>query len=104
MKIFADGGHFGTSIAPLSGPKIWHDGQIVALVVAETFEAASEAAARIAVRYDAEPPSVTIGSEGMTVKPVAEVDKTHKDPMLGDAEAAFGAAPVTVDAEYSTPT
>jgi hypothetical protein len=52
------------------------------LVVAETFEGASEAAARIAVRYDAEPPSVTIGSEGTTVTPVAEVDTTHK--VLGD--------------------
>jgi xanthine dehydrogenase YagR molybdenum-binding subunit len=103
-KIFADGGYFGTSIVPLSGPKIWHDGQIVALVVAETFEAASEAAARIAVHYDAAAPSAVIGSEGTTVKAVADVDKLHKDPVLGDAQAAFGAAPVTVDAEYSTPT
>jgi xanthine dehydrogenase YagR molybdenum-binding subunit len=102
-KIFADGGYFGTSIVPLSSPKIWHDGQIVAVVVAESFEAASEAAARIAVHYDAETPSAAIGSEGTTVKAVADVDKIHKDPTLGDAEAAFGAAPVTVDAEYSTP-
>lgn len=103
VKIFADGGRFGTSIVPLSGPKIWHDGQIVALVVAETFQAASEAARKIAVSYYAETPSVTIGSDGVTVKPVADVDKTHKDPTLGDAEAAHGAAPFTVDAEYSTP-
>jgi xanthine dehydrogenase YagR molybdenum-binding subunit len=62
VKIFADGGRFGTSIVPLTGPKIGHDGQIVALVVAETFEAASEAARKIAVSYEAEKPSVTIGS------------------------------------------
>ena len=46
----------------------------------------------------------TSGSPGTTVKPVADVDKKHKDPMLGDAEAAFSDAPVTIDAEYSTPT
>ena len=37
-------------------PKIWHDGQIVAVVVAETFEAAAEAAAKVGVAYDAEQP------------------------------------------------
>ena len=38
------------------------------------------------------------------MKAVADVDKKHKDPMLGDAEAAFAAAPVKVDAVYATPT
>ena len=37
-KIALDHGYMGTSIAPLSSNKIWHDGQIVAMVVAETFE------------------------------------------------------------------
>ncbi len=104
LGIFSKGGQAGSSIVPLNSAKIWHDGQIVAMVVAETFEAASEAARKIAVEYDEQPPTATFGSPGTTVKPVAEVDDKHKDPMLGDAESAFSGAPVTIDAEYGTPT
>jgi xanthine dehydrogenase YagR molybdenum-binding subunit len=104
LKTFSQGGQAGTSIVPLSSAKIWHDGQIVAMVVAETFEAASDAAARIAVQYDEQTPSATIGSKGVAIKPVAEVDNKHKDPTLGDAESAFASAPVAVEGEYATPT
>ena len=52
-KIVLDHGYMGTSIAPLSSNKIWHDGQIVAMVVAETFESAREAAHRLRVRIPA---------------------------------------------------
>lgn len=60
LKTFSGGGQAASSIVPLSSAKIWHDGQIVALVVAETFEAATEAADRILIRYDEEPPSATL--------------------------------------------
>ncbi len=104
IKTSSEGGQAGSSIVPLSSPKIWHDGQIIAVVVAETFEAAQEAAGKVGVEYEVEEPSATFGSQGATIKPVADVDKTHKDPILGDAEAAFAAAPVTIEAEYATPT
>ena len=52
-KIVLDHGYMGTSIAPLSSNKIWHDGQIVAMVVAETFESAREAAHRLQSRLSA---------------------------------------------------
>jgi xanthine dehydrogenase YagR molybdenum-binding subunit len=104
IKTSSEGGQAGSSIVPLSSPKIWHDGQIIAMVVAETFEAAQEAAGKVGVEYEVEEPSATFGSQGATIKPVGDVDKTHKDPILGDAEAAFAAAPVTVEAEYATPT
>jgi xanthine dehydrogenase YagR molybdenum-binding subunit len=103
LKTFSQGGQAGSSIVPLSGPKIWHDGQIIALVVAETFEAASEGAARLIVEYDEETPSATFDSPGCETKAVADVEKSHKDPKLGDAEAAFAAAAVKIDAEYGTP-
>jgi xanthine dehydrogenase YagR molybdenum-binding subunit len=103
LKTFSEGGQAGSSIVPLSSSKIWHDGQIVALVVAETFESASEAAAKIVIRYDEETPSATFGSPGTETKAVADVDKSHKDPILGDAEQAFDAAPIKVDANYGTP-
>ncbi|HEY1885808.1 MAG TPA: xanthine dehydrogenase family protein molybdopterin-binding subunit [Roseiarcus sp.] len=103
LKTFSGGGQAGSSIVPLSSSKIWHDGQIVALVVAETFEAASEAADKIVIGYDEEVPSAKLDSPGIETKAVADVDKKHKDPTFGDAERAFGAAPVKIDAEYETP-
>src|SRR5262245_43016402 len=40
VEFFANGGPASESIVPLADTKIWHDGQIVAMVVADTFEAA----------------------------------------------------------------
>ena len=48
-KLFSDGGYVGSTIMPLASDQIWHGGQIVAVVLAETFEAAREAAHRLEV-------------------------------------------------------
>src|ERR1700733_6462318 len=50
-----------TSIQDL-GPAIQHAGQIIAVVVADTFEAASEAAANIKATYSEQMPSATFGA------------------------------------------
>ncbi len=104
LKVFNEGGNGTTSVAPLSGPKIWYHSQIVALVVAETFEAANEAADRLKIEYDTGSPTASFGSKGTTSEPAAKVSKRHKDPEAGDAEAAFASAAVKVDHKYSTPT
>src|SRR4051794_6437443 len=103
-KLFSNGGFSCTSIKPLESAKIWHDGQIVAVVIAETFEAAREAGYRIKIQYDAEQPSATFDSAGVQVQAAAEVKKTHEDPKVGDFDGAFAAADVKIDAKYSTPT
>ncbi|MFO1349544.1 MAG: xanthine dehydrogenase family protein molybdopterin-binding subunit [Gammaproteobacteria bacterium] len=104
-KFFNEGGTASTSIVPLSSPKVWHDGQIVAMVVAETYEAAREAAYRVNVEYDAETPTATFDSPGTETVAVAKVaKKPHEDPKVGDAEAAFAGAEVKIDAAYYTPT
>ena len=106
MPFNENGGPAQTTIVPLSSPKIWHDGQIVALVVADRFEAARDAADRLKVAYDEETPSATFGSAGTTEKPLAEAKtkKSHENPAVGDFQAAFKTAPVTVEADYATPT
>jgi xanthine dehydrogenase YagR molybdenum-binding subunit len=93
------GGGPTTSIQDL-GPEIRHDGQIIAMVVAESFEAAREAAYRVDVSYDAQTPASTFDSAGVTIE---EVTKKEKLPQAGDADAAFEAAEVKLDAEYATP-
>ena len=50
-KTFSDKGYMGTTIAPLASPQVWHDGQIVAMVVADSFEAARDAAQRLDITY-----------------------------------------------------
>ena len=43
-KLFSDGGYASTTIQPLKSPDIVQSGQIVAIALADTFEAAREAA------------------------------------------------------------
>jgi len=98
VKYGAGGGGPTTSIQDL-GPHIRHDGQIVAMVVADTFEAAREAAYQVRIRYRAETPSASFGAAGLQ-----EENAKKELPNAGDAEAAFGAADVKIDVEYGTPT
>jgi xanthine dehydrogenase YagR molybdenum-binding subunit len=92
-----------TSLAPLQQRRIIHDGQIIALVVADTFQAASEAAAKIEVSYADEMPSASLASAGTETKPGAGASPMYEeDPANGDVDAAFAAAPVRLEAEYHT--
>jgi xanthine dehydrogenase YagR molybdenum-binding subunit len=101
---FSDKGYMGSSIAPMASDEIHHDGQIIALVVGESFEAAREGAHRLNVRYDAQRPSAGFDSPGSETVAGAQASKSHEDPKVGDAESAFAAAAVKVDARYETAT
>jgi xanthine dehydrogenase YagR molybdenum-binding subunit len=99
----APGGKGGTTTT-LESDQIWHDGQIIAVVVADTYEAAREAAHKVRTNYHEETPSPTFDSAGATVDPAASLDKHHEDPHVGDANGAFATADVKVEARYETPT
>jgi xanthine dehydrogenase YagR molybdenum-binding subunit len=88
----------------LESERIWHDGQIIAVVVADSYEAAREAAFKVRPHYVAEPPTATFGSPGLELEDPTERDKQHEHPRTGDAEAAFAAGAVKVDSRYATPT
>jgi len=92
----------GGETTTMQDAHIWHDGQIIAVVVAETYEAAREAALAVGVNYAEEQPSATFDSLGIEEQ-VREPGE-HKDFEIGDAEAAFAAAEVKIDARYGTPT
>ena len=68
----------------LESDRVWHDGQIVAVVVAETFEAAREAANKVVVRYEVEAPSATFDSPGVTTEP-HKLQPGSENPHKGDA-------------------
>lgn len=102
--LMAAGGYASTTILPLDGPEVWHDGQIVALVIADSYEAAREAAYKVRVRYEEQRPAGSFGWPGTTTEDAAEASKEHEDPSVGDIAAGFAAASEIVDAEYATPT
>ena len=101
MIEYRSGGGGPTSSIQDFGPEIKYGGQIIALVVAETFEAAREAAHRVHVTYQAEQPSATFDSPGVSEE---DISKQKDVPQAGDAETAYNAAEVKFDAEYETPT
>jgi xanthine dehydrogenase YagR molybdenum-binding subunit len=90
------------STTSLETDHIWHDGQIIAVVVADTYEAAREAANKVEVSYVQESPGATFGSPGVETQP--HKPEKGPDPNKGDAAGAFAAAPVKFEARYSTPT
>jgi len=96
--------YFSSSILPLASDKIWHDGQIVAVVLAESFEAAREGAFRLGISYAEEPAAAGFDSPGAETVAGKEASKQHDDPAIGDAQTSFDAATIKIDARYATPT
>ena len=82
VKFGGGGGGASTSIQDL-GPKIQHDGQIVGMVVADTFEAAREAAYKVHIDYKAEKPSATFKSPGVTEEDASKVVRDCQGPAAG---------------------
>lgn len=84
----------------MGGDEVFHYGQGIALVVAETQEVAREAARRVTVHYDEQPGRFDISN--------VEVQQDHKLGFLppvnrGDLDAALAQAEVVLDRTYTTP-
>jgi xanthine dehydrogenase YagR molybdenum-binding subunit len=86
----------------LGGPEIQHYHQAIAVVVAETFEQARAAAALIRIDYVREQGAFDLASLLGTAKP-GPITGGPGDTAVGDFASAFAAAPVRLDARYSTP-
>jgi xanthine dehydrogenase YagR molybdenum-binding subunit len=89
------------------GPEVQHYHQAIAIVVAETFEQARAATGLIGVQYAKEPGRFDLAAQANTAP-------LHGDgsgeggggppvDRVGDFEGAFAAAPVQLDATYTTP-
>ena len=86
----------------LGGPEIQHYHQAIAVVVAESFEQARAAAALVRVDYVREQGAYDLASLLDTAKP-GPITGGPGDTAVGDFASAFAAAPVRLDARYSTP-
>jgi xanthine dehydrogenase YagR molybdenum-binding subunit len=87
----------------LGGPEIDHYHQAVAVVVADTFEQARSAAELVKVDYEEAKGSFDLaaGKEAAGTAPSRGEDKPESS--VGDFAGAFAAAPVQLDATYTTP-
>src|SRR4051794_10230266 len=54
VRFSANGGYASSTIRPLDSEKIWYAGQIIAVVLADSFEAARDGAHRLSIAYKAE--------------------------------------------------
>ena len=102
-KFFTQGGPASNSVMPLGSADIAYGGQPIAVVLANTYEAARDAANRIIVTYEAAQPSATFGSAGAVGQQLSTQNPRHDDPAVGDFAAAYATAPVKLQAAYSTP-
>ena len=87
----------------LGGPEIQHYHQAIALVVAETFEQARAAAQRVRVKYVRADGAFDLAAAKNTATAPPRIVGGPSDTAVGDFAGAFAAAPVQLDATYTTP-
>ena len=92
-------GNFNTAML-LAGPRVQHYHQAVALVVAETFEQARDAAHLVRIKYDREQGVFDLGA----VRNKAATPKKDgtAETKVGNFAGAFASSPVRHDGEYAT--
>jgi xanthine dehydrogenase YagR molybdenum-binding subunit len=91
-------------LAVLQSPRVCYRGQIVAAVVADTLEAAREAARLVRVDYAEEPPDVVLRDDHPKLYRPDKVNPAFEtDTAQGDLDAGLSAAEHVVDAVYETP-
>jgi len=100
-KHILDFGHMATKFAPLGSNRIYYAGQIVAVVVAESFEIAQEAAAALDIEYASKRPTASLDSRGAREAKAKSMGESELE--AGHFEEAFSAATAKVDAWYQTP-
>jgi xanthine dehydrogenase YagR molybdenum-binding subunit len=98
----AKAGPFDFRLDVLQNDRVRYAGQPIGVVIAETLEAATEGAALLAPRYEAEP--VRAGLDGNeTFVPPAVGLGMPPEVRHGDAEAGLATAAQRIEATYETP-
>jgi xanthine dehydrogenase YagR molybdenum-binding subunit len=95
----------GSPFRPLESDQIQFDGQPIALVVADTFEHARDAAALIVATYDVAEPHTDLGKEYVnSYEPPKKRSGIPPAPKpRGDAEGAYSKAAFKISSDFSIP-
>jgi xanthine dehydrogenase YagR molybdenum-binding subunit len=91
-------GNFNTALL-LGGPRVQHYHQAVALVVAETFEQARDAASLVRIKYERDKGAFDL--RAVQNKATAP-KKDNGETKVGNFTGAFASSPDKLDAEYAT--
>ena len=96
------GGHGFQSLQPLLGDQVAYRGQPIALIVADTPVAATEAADLVVAEYEPEPFAVGLDADGATSVLQEEAIPLPflADVKVGDADAVFAESPVRVEGTF----
>ena len=89
------------SFLPLQDDRIRYNGQPIALVVADSFDHATEAAGRVRIDYETELAVADI--DDPTARPIDVPGAPSSGVGRGDAKGALAAAAVRMEAVYTTP-
>jgi xanthine dehydrogenase YagR molybdenum-binding subunit len=92
-----------TSVNYLATDEVHWNGQPVAVVVAETLEAARHAASLVRPTYQELPAAVDFATEASNAVPEKGNPLLQAGADKGDATVALAAAPFSVDLDFSTP-
>jgi xanthine dehydrogenase YagR molybdenum-binding subunit len=93
----------GDDLPVMQDDRVHWNGQPIAVVLAETQEQASHAASLIRATYETEPAAISLAdARARGTEPALFMGQPIRVE-IGDADAALTAAPVKVDATYTTP-
>lgn len=100
-------GYAFQSLRPMLAPTIAYRGQPIALVVADSLEAAIEGASLVKATYTAEKFNVTF-DDAPQADIIAQAESPLPQPMFGDrkagdADRAFAGAAIKIDSSFTTP-
>ncbi len=99
------GGAVAELRVPLSDNNIYHAGQYIGVVVADTFERATHAAELVRVVYAQQPPLIEMERlRNQAVVPKGPVARRPADMLRGNFEQGLAQAQVRVEETYTTPT
>src|SRR3954451_7365675 len=96
----------GENRVPLQDDEIYHDGQHLGVLVAESFEQAVYAASLVQITYQSRPPVVTLydqRAQSNATAPEKFAGREELQHKRGDVESAFATAAHKTEFVYSTP-
>ena len=80
VKFFTEGGPASNTVVPLGSPEIAYGGQTIAVVLANSYEVARDAAHRVVVDYEIDKPSATFESPGAVDQDARDAEQEARGP------------------------
>ncbi len=100
-KPLLEHGYMSQAVAPLYSNKLFFSDQVIAVVIANSFEIATQAAEALTFTLKAEEPAISFDSPSAKVVKPKSLGETELKS--GDVEKGLAAATVQIDAWYETP-